>query len=210
MTQTPAGWYPSDGQERYWDGSAWTEQVRPVQGAGAPSGAQPPAQQPSYGQPSYGQPGPPPKKSHTLRNVLLILIALAVLFVGGCFAVVGLVANEASDSIEKDANKPGGTDNPLEITEGKAFEVDQFDYAAGWKVTGGAFGLDITNLKVTNNRDDKDSAIVEIKFWKGSEVLASADCTTSPIAPGTTARVTCISGDKLPKSYEKITINDTF
>ena len=73
-----------------------------------------------------------------------------------------------------------------------------------------AFGLDITNLKVTNNRDDKDSAIVEIKFWKGSEVLASADCTTSPIAPGTTARVTCISGDKLPKSYEKITINDTF
>lgn len=203
MTQTPAGWYPSDGQERYWDGNAWTEQTRPVQG-GAAAPPRGPGQSPQYYAP------PPQKKSHTLRNVLLVLIVLAVLFVGGCLAIVGLAANEASDSISKDANKPGGTDNPLEITEGKAFEVDDFKYAAGWKVTGSPFGLDLKGLKVTNDRDDKDSAIVEIKFWKGSEVLASADCTTDPIAPGTTAQVTCISGDKLPKSYDKITINDTF
>lgn len=34
MTQAPAGWYPVDGgQERYWDGSAWTDQQRPAAAA---------------------------------------------------------------------------------------------------------------------------------------------------------------------------------
>ena len=63
---------------------------------------------------------------------------------------------------------------------------------------------------MTNERDKKDSALVEIKLWKGSEVLALADCTTEPIAPNTTVTLSCLSGDKLPKKYSKITINDTF
>lgn len=182
------GWYPQGNEQRYWDGNQWTDQRAPL------------AQQ-------YA--GPPPKKSHTLRNVLLVLIGLAVLGVGGCFAVVGMAANEVSDSIEKDANKSGGTDNPKTITPGKAFEVDGFNYAAGWRLVDN-FGLDVKGLKVTNNRSEKDSAIVEIKLWRGSEVLAVADCTTEPIAVDTTTSVTCLSGDKLPKSYDKVTINDTF
>jgi len=28
-SNTPAGWYPSDGGHRYWDGAAWTEHFRP-------------------------------------------------------------------------------------------------------------------------------------------------------------------------------------
>jgi len=27
----PAGWYPMDGQERFWDGSIWTDSWRPAQ-----------------------------------------------------------------------------------------------------------------------------------------------------------------------------------
>lgn len=43
MTNTPAGWYPQqDGQQRYWDGEAWTSHVAP--GAGA-AGATPAAAQ---------------------------------------------------------------------------------------------------------------------------------------------------------------------
>ncbi|MFD7953375.1 DUF2510 domain-containing protein [Streptomyces ardesiacus] len=55
MTQaTPPGWYPDPGQkndgpatERWWDGTAWTDRVRPA-GAAAPEAppAQPPAQPP--------------------------------------------------------------------------------------------------------------------------------------------------------------------
>lgn len=49
---TPAGWYPdSSGQQRYWDGNAWTEHVQPPTGevppaAGAPQVAQPTPVQP--------------------------------------------------------------------------------------------------------------------------------------------------------------------
>ena len=41
-------------------------------------------------------------------------------------------------------------------------------------------------------------------------MLALSDCTSEPIDPGTTVTLTCFSGDKLPKSYDRITINDSF
>lgn len=41
-SSAPAGWFPAgvEGQERYWDGTAWTDQVRPVGGTVAPTPAQ--------------------------------------------------------------------------------------------------------------------------------------------------------------------------
>lgn len=163
-------------------------------------------QQP-YPQPPY----PQPKKSHAVRNVLLVVVLLFVLFVGGCLALIGTAANEASKSLDHNSNKPGGDKNPLTIAAGKAFEVDGFNYAAGWKIGTDVVGdLDVKGLKVTNNRADSDSAIVEIKLWRGSEVLALADCTTEPIQPKTTVSLTCVSTDKLPKKYDKVTINDAF
>lgn len=60
MTQvTPPGWYPDPGRksdgpptERWWDGKAWTDQVRP---AGSAAEGTPPGQSPADGAPS-GQP----------------------------------------------------------------------------------------------------------------------------------------------------------
>ena len=37
--QTPAGWYPdpqNPGQQRYWDGTQWTQSAAPAAVAGAP------------------------------------------------------------------------------------------------------------------------------------------------------------------------------
>ena len=208
MSTTPnePGQISPDGKWR-WDGSQW---VSTETGQPAPPRAAATTQQPQYAQP-YAQ---PPKKSHTLRNVLLVLVLLLVLAVGGCFALLAAGVNEASksinDSIAKD-KEPGGPDNPMTIEVGKAFSVSDFDYAAGWAVGTDALGdLDIKGLKVTNNRGEKDSAIVEIKFMKGSEVLALSDCSSDPIQPGQTVTLTCISTDKLPKKYDEITINDTF
>lgn len=156
------------------------------------------------------QPAPAPKKSHTLRNVLLAITLLFVLFVGGCFALIGGVANEASKAIEENANRPGGDSNPLDITEGEAFEVAGFNYADGWKITSRFGTSEIKGLKVTNNRDDRDSAIVEVKAWRGQEVVAVIDCSTELIQPGTTTTLNCVGGDKMPANYDRLTINDTF
>jgi hypothetical protein len=156
-------------------------------------------------------PQPQPKKKHTVRNVLLTVVVLFVLFVGGCMALIGKAANDVANDIEKNDSKAGGSKNPMTIVAGKPFEVDGFKYAKGWTVGKDVLGdLEIKGLKVTNNRKDADSALVEIKFWKGSEVLALADCTTESIAVGTTTKLDCSSTDKLPAQYDKITINDTF
>ena len=127
-----------------------------------------------------------------------------------CTAGVVGTADEVSKSMDSDASKEGGPENPMTITEGEAFEVDGFNYAAGWKATEELDTATITGLKVTNNRDHKDSAVVEIKFMKGSEVLALVDCTTDPIQKGQTATLDCFSDDKLPDDYDEITINDSF
>ncbi|MFF9221833.1 DUF2510 domain-containing protein [Streptomyces viridosporus] len=66
MTQvTPPGWYPDPGQqndgpptERWWDGRAWTDQVRP---AGAAAGWGPPA---SGGAAGPAHPAPPAHPTH--------------------------------------------------------------------------------------------------------------------------------------------------
>ena len=185
-------------------------------GSQQPFSSQPPGtqhfQQPGppgyHPQPGYGY--PPPKK-HTLRNVLIAGAVILVLLPAGCLAVVGVAANEVSESIEQGDTEAGAPGNPVEIAPGEAFEVRGFNYLAGWQLSKDQLDLmEVTGLRVTNNRDSRDSALVEIKVWQGSEVVALANCTTEPIAPSTTTRLSCLSTDKLPNSYDKITINDSF
>jgi hypothetical protein len=240
MSQAPAGWHlQPDGQERYWDGAQWTDHFRPAQQPPTQTPMQAPTQaaypdpgsqaypaeqgypaqqqgypaQAGYGQGYQGQP-PVAQKSNTTKIVLIVLGVLILLFVGGCLAVgalVGGAVNEAIETIEEEDSQPGGPDNPLEITEGEAFEVAGFEYDAGWTVVGDFVDdADVEGLKVTNNRDSADNAFVEIKLWSGNEVLATVDCITDQIAVGTKVTVDCSSFDDLPASYDRITINDTF
>ena len=153
----------------------------------------------------------PQKKKHTVRNVFIVIGVLMVLLVGGCIALLGSAANEVDKSIKRGETEVGGTNNPLTIKPGKAFEVRGFAYKAGWKLGNDDLGsMAITGLKVTNGRDDRDSALVEIKVWKGDEVVALADCTTEPILPKTTTKLNCISADKVPEKYTRVTISDSF
>lgn len=82
-TGTPAGWYPQpDGRQRYWDGTAWTDQFSGLPGAGAPA---------------YG---PPPAKTGMAGWMKGCLIAaiIGLLVLGGgvvaCTAFVGKAAND--------------------------------------------------------------------------------------------------------------------
>ncbi|WP_149551909.1 DUF2510 domain-containing protein [Streptomyces marokkonensis] len=88
MTQvTPPGWYPDPGQtndgpatERWWDGAAWTDQVRP---AGTAAAWGPPAPGTSAGPAYPAYPvhpvPPPPGRGHRVRNGIAVAVAVAVL-----------------------------------------------------------------------------------------------------------------------------------
>jgi hypothetical protein len=82
--QAPAGWYPDPnkqaGQERYWDGQAWTEQTRPA-------GMAPPV-----------APAPVYVKPRKRRGCLTTIIAAVILLV----VVIVIIAVGASGS-----SKPG-------------------------------------------------------------------------------------------------------
>lgn len=85
-------------------------------------------------------PAKPPKKKRTFLKVFLALCAFGTVSVIAIIAMLGMAANEVSNSIEADANKPGGTDIPMTITKGTPFEVDGFNYAAGWQITRDGLG----------------------------------------------------------------------
>jgi hypothetical protein len=238
MTQTPnppAGWYPQDNQERWWDGTGWSDNFRPL-GSGQvqqpgppgmtagyptyqqPTYPQPTYPQPTYGQPQYGAPQPyltqPVAKSHTARNILIVLGVLFLLFVGGCIAVVAVVGDKVNDTINDDSL--GGPNNPLEITQGQGFEVRGFDYADGWSIVGEPVSQTwrVDNLEVTNHRGKADWLLVQLKLYQGSVIVATAECFTGngidKIPEDTTVTVDCTSSDPLPDAYDKITINDAF
>jgi hypothetical protein len=222
MTQTPnppAGWYPQDNQERWWDGTGWSDNFRPLGSGQLQQPGQPMMsagyQQPGYAQPTYGQPQPyqiqPVAKSNTGRNILIVFAVIFLVFVGGCIAVVAVVGNEVNDTLNDDSL--GGPNNPLTITEGEAFEVDGFEYADGWSIVGEPVSQTwrIENLKVTNNRGKADRLFAEISLLNGSEIVATATCVAGnldKIPEDITVTVDCTSTDPLPAAYDKITIND--
>jgi hypothetical protein len=109
MTQvTPPGWYPDPGQtsdapatERWWDGKAWTDQIRPV-GAAAAWG--PPALPPEAG---FHPPYPPGPSRRGLRTGIAVAAAIAVLagIVGGVYA---LTHDGGGGSSSAASQRPGG------------------------------------------------------------------------------------------------------
>src|SRR5690242_21896595 len=92
---------------------------QPAYGPPQPSPGYGPYNQPLYGQPpqpgypgpGYAGPGypPPQPQSHTLRNVLLILLAVVVLFFVGCSVLVGTVLHKAGKAIDTEVSRHAPT-----------------------------------------------------------------------------------------------------
>ena len=99
-SQGPGWWLASDGK--------W---YPPEQAPGTQAPQPPPWPGSQPGQPQWGQPGQPqwgqpaPKKSHTVRNLLIALAALTVVAVGGCavLLVAGGTSTTKVDQSAKDA-----------------------------------------------------------------------------------------------------------
>ncbi len=203
--QTPAGWYPEGGVERWWDGNAWSAHTRPLPGV-----VPPPVGAPAYGMPQgYGVVQPVvPQKSHLARNLLIVFGVLFLVFIGGCVAIVAVVDSTVDSTLNDDS--VGGPNNPLGISPGAGFEVNGFKYADGWTLGADASGLMVVEgLKLTNDRGKTDQAFVTISVLMGDEVLAESTCTSGNRIPeGRTVTLTCASGDSLPSEYDEVTIQD--
>ncbi len=119
MTQvTPPGWYPDPGQtsdgpdtQRWWDGRAWTDRIRPAD-ATAPWGppAQPPVAGAHPGAPYVVAPypgAPPARARQGVRTGIAVAAAVAVLAgIGG--GVYSLTANDGGSGNSANAQGPGG------------------------------------------------------------------------------------------------------
>lgn len=148
----------------------------------------------------------PPKKKHTVRNVILVILGLMILAFAGCLALVGGVANEVDKAIEEEQ----ANDKPVEVAEGKAFTHDDFEAAAGWKVANEKFGgATIKGLRVTNNAGEARTAMLTFRFYKGNENLAEVECSSNELQTGEVSKMDCVSFDsKFPKGYDTIKVSD--
>ncbi|MFB6549086.1 DUF2510 domain-containing protein [Streptomyces sp. NPDC056405] len=131
MTQeTPPGWYPDPGQmndgpatERWWDGKAWTDQVRSTGPAAAwAPPTQPPAHDTAPGPyPVHpGYPGLPVQAPSARRRRLRtgIAVAAAVAVLAGIGVGVYVLADDGSGgnsagSSQQDRRGPGGREDPF-------------------------------------------------------------------------------------------------
>lgn len=114
---TPAGWYPdpSTGGQRYWDGTAWTNNTTPA-----------PAQ-------PYTAPAPAKKKTPAWVWVIAGVIGTIVLAFGGCVAFVGSVASNIDSSETTGADKESAGTLGSEVRDGKfAFTVESVEAAENW------------------------------------------------------------------------------
>lgn len=148
----------------------------------------------------------PPKKKHTVRNVILVLIALSILFIGGCLALVGGAVNEVDKALQAEAEN----DKPVEVTEGEAFTHDEYQADEGWRVARDGMGTaTIKGLKVTNEADSARAAQLTFRFYKGNENLGEVECTANQMQTGEKSGLQCFSLDeKFPKGYDTIKVSD--
>ncbi|MPY64347.1 DUF2510 domain-containing protein [Streptomyces spongiae] len=114
MTQeTPPGWYPDPGHtsdgpatERWWDGKAWTDRIRPAEPAATwgPPTQPPPGPYPAAMGPYPAYPPAPPRRG--LRTGIAIAVAAAVLASIG----VGVYAltNDGGNETAASSQGPGG------------------------------------------------------------------------------------------------------
>ncbi|MFI9833468.1 DUF2510 domain-containing protein [Streptomyces sp. NPDC051913] len=120
MTQvTPPGWYPDPGQtsdgpatERWWDGKAWTDQIRP---AGSAAAWGPPAQTADAGPyPAYpAYPGQPPAGGRRgLRTGIAVAVAVAVLASIGVGVWALTSDDDGGGNTANSQQQPGGTGGP--------------------------------------------------------------------------------------------------
>jgi uncharacterized protein DUF2510 len=118
---TPApGWYPSDGQMRYWDGTRWTEHTAPAGGAGP--------NVPAAGSGGPVNPGVPTRPNGNVDSPLwkrkrVIIPAAAVLVI--IIAAIASGGGSSSDDTTPAADKTVQSAKPSESEKAKPVKTEE-------------------------------------------------------------------------------------
>lgn len=142
----------------------------------------------------------------TVMKIALGIVLACVLLIGGCMALLGGVANEVDKELKEEAEN----DRPKPVAVGKAFTHDGYAVAGGWKVTKDALGsADITGMKVTNSKDERNVIQFTFTFVKGDEVLGEVECNGGELEPGQKKVMDCFSTDDgFPTGYTEVRVAD--
>lgn len=177
MTQqppTPAGWYPQgDGQQRYWDGYRWTDQVAP-----GPMGGPGPGYVPSQmggPAPMYGAPGTAPSSSR--KGCWIAAIVVLVLVLGGlatCTVVVKRAADGLTSAQHTVLYEVSGTGSGVSISysEGSGGTSRVSDASLPWSKTVTTTGFSFLLLSATNSYTS--SGTVACKITVDGKVVKEA------------------------------------
>lgn len=159
-------------------------------------------------------------KGNTLRKLLGAL----------CAVTIGLAALTACELPEEDTSN-GTTatqkEQPAGDTAGKPAKPnkalpDNSSKGKGaltwgnWQVVGqlqvSADGLDQFDVvtRVKNISDSPDEGLFTVTVLKGDEILATANCSTSTVAPGSVGLADCISMDDFVPGWTEVTIENAF
>jgi Sec-independent protein translocase protein TatA len=182
-------------------------------GAAGPYPQTPPG---PYSQTPYGQPPQPPKKRRTWLIVLLVILAVMLIGLVSCGALIGSAGKaitEASTEASQSQQAQDDKNAPREVTPGKAFTVGKHKTLEGWKVeqdTSLGDAMFSVTGKVKNISNDTSTAFIHFKFIdKSGEVLGNVDCNSSDLEPGQTQALNCIPDGKYRK-YTTVTAEATF
>jgi hypothetical protein len=166
------------------------------------------------------QPSGPPKKRRTWLIVLVIILALMLVGIVGCVAIIGSTGKavgegttEASPKASELQQTEDDRTAPREVKPGKAFTVSSHKTLAGWKVKQDtSLGDALFNItgKVKNISDATSTAFIHFTFIDSSgEVLGDVQCNFADLGPGQTQALSCIPDGKYGK-YRKVTAEVTF
>ena len=145
-----------------------------------------------------------PKKKHTFRNIMLVVLALFIAAFAGCAALIGGAVEEADKAIKAEA----ANNKPSEVTEGEAFEHDIWSVKPGWKIKPGPLGATVVGLRAELTGDTADAPLLTFTLDKGKQVMASIDCTGPQAQPGQVVRIGDCIPDGKAKGYDTVTVRD--
>jgi hypothetical protein len=160
----------------------------------------------------------PPRKKHTVRNVLLITSGIMLAFVVACSAVVANGMDEAVNGSVPDTTQstPGTVPDrgaPRAVAVGKAFTIGKHRFESGWKVATPDYGSPQITGTVTNVSEETSTAFFHIKYLNGSKVVANFQCSTNDLEPRQSEDVECynmVDNSGRIGKYTKVTAEATF
>jgi hypothetical protein len=194
------------------------------------------ASPPQLARPPFRPRQEPPKK-HIARNVLLVVGSVVVALIGIVAAGGGDTTKPRAADIQNPATAPAATKAtapkatapkptapakadvacadqedrpaPCVVTVGSAFTLGKHQVLAGWTIVDSGFGMTIAG-QAKNVSDDASTMFINVRFFRGDEVIADLTCNTGELLAGQIETMNCLAGGTYTRQFDKVTAEAAF